>query len=312
VITSGCRRVAWHELPGCFHLKIRDKYHSGRVEAGSPFSYHRQEIGQMAQLLQSNSITRRLARLPRSGWQSSRTLRHLLGGLLFLVILWWGYARTSRPVSLVINGQPYQINTHYLTVSTILREMGLRPKVEDIVEPPLGASLSAGDTLSITLARPVVVEADGQTWQILTHRQRSNEVLAELGLTLNPRDELFINGQQARPNTPLPNAQSKTATGSYRQLLAETTPAGAINSLRPEAVRLVVRRAVPVTLVNGQAGSTFFTTASTVGEALLEQGITLFLGDKVTPGQGTQLSPGMRVYIVPLHAGHHPRRWQNH
>jgi 3D (Asp-Asp-Asp) domain-containing protein len=34
-----------------------------------------------------------------------------------------------------------------------------------------------------------------------------------------------------------------------------------------------------------------------VGEALLEQGLTLFLGDEVTPGLGTRLSPGMQIYI---------------
>ena len=166
----------------------------------------------MAQITQRNSIPQRLQQLPRSGWQAGRKLRQILVGLVFLAILWWGYTRTSQPVTLVINGQSRQINSHDLSVSTILREMEISLESEDIVEPPPEVTLSAGDTLSIKLARPVIVEADGQTWQSLTHRQRSNEVLAELGLTLNPRDMLFVNGRQAAPDTLLPDIQPETAS----------------------------------------------------------------------------------------------------
>jgi uncharacterized protein YabE (DUF348 family)/3D (Asp-Asp-Asp) domain-containing protein len=81
------------------------------------------------------------------------------------------------------------------------------------------------------------------------------------------------------------------------RLLSAFTPAGALVSARPEMVQLVVHRAVPITLHDNQVSSNFYTTRPNVGEALLEQGITLFLGDKVTPGLGTPLSPRLHVYI---------------
>jgi 3D (Asp-Asp-Asp) domain-containing protein len=42
---------------------------------------------------------------------------------------------------------------------------------------------------------------------------------------------------------------------------------------------------------------TFFTTQATVGEALLSQGILLYLGDQVTPSLGSRVLPGMRVFV---------------
>jgi 3D (Asp-Asp-Asp) domain-containing protein len=42
---------------------------------------------------------------------------------------------------------------------------------------------------------------------------------------------------------------------------------------------------------------TFHTTQATVGEALLSQGILLFLGDSVSPSLGSRLLPGMRIFL---------------
>jgi uncharacterized protein YabE (DUF348 family) len=54
---------------------------------------------------------------------------------------------------------------------------------------------------------------------------------------------------------------------------------------------------VPLVLVDGGVPVTLYTTQPTVGEALLAQGILLYLGDRVTPSLGSRLLPGMRVYI---------------
>lgn len=236
--------------------------------------------------------------LSRFSWPAAALWRSL-GAIGLLLALWAGYQLTGQPVSLVINGQPYPIRTHRLEVAAIVQATGLTLQPEDRVQPPLNSRLTPGDTLTIQLARPVSIEADGRTWHLLTHQPNVAEVLAEAGLTTNPRDKIFINGQAVSPESSLPAGQTAAPLAkSVANLLAATrTPQGAIASARPEPVQLIVRRAVPISLHDGQVSSTFYTTQPNVGEALLEQNLTLFLGDKVTPNLGTRLSPGMQIYI---------------
>ncbi len=252
----------------------------------------------MAQTSPTNSLSQRLSRLPRSGWLASRTLRRAAVIVGLAALLWWGYSLSAQPVILVINNQTYPIFTHQLQVDNILRRQGLRLEPEDIVTPPLDATLAPGDAVTIQLARPVVIEADGQQQRLLTHAQTLSEVLASFKIDLHPRDGLLLNGAPVAHNAALPAPQLLAAGSPSGQPRAAATPARAA-AARPAVVRLVVHRAVPVTLHNGPATSTFYTAKPTIGEALLEQGLTLYLGDAVTPGLGTPLSPGMHVYLEP-------------
>jgi uncharacterized protein YabE (DUF348 family) len=239
----------------------------------------------MTETSQTNSVTERLGGLPRSGWQAGRNLRLLFFGLALLAVLWWGYSGSTHPVTLVINGHRSSIETHNLLVENILQQMGLQLEPDDRVLPAIGATLEPGDTLTIDLARPVALEADGRIQQMLTHAQTVGELLTMANLTTHPRDEIFLNGELVTDDAPLP-APKPTRTG-------------AAATARAEPVRLLLHRAVPVTLHNGPATSTFFSARPTVGEALLEQGITLYLGDNVTPDLGTPLLPDMHVYLQP-------------
>ncbi|MGQ9766202.1 MAG: G5 domain-containing protein, partial [Anaerolineae bacterium] len=65
----------------------------------------------------------------------------------------------------------------------------------------------------------------------------------------------------------------------------------------PAPVRISVRRAVPIVVDDGTVPYTIFTTAETVGEALLREQVTLYLGDRVQPGLGTPVRAGLRVHI---------------
>ncbi len=216
-----------------------------------------------------------------------------------VLTLIFGYWLTGQPVTLVINGQPYPIRTHQRSVGEVIRAIGLTLQPEDTVQPPLDQPLAPGATLTINLARPITIEADGQSRRLLTHQQSIAGALAEAGLTSHARDQVFINGAVIPATSDLPPAQPNTATfqGLARLLAATRTPQGALASTRPEPVQLIVRRAISITLHDGQASSDFFTTQPNVGEALLEQGLTLYLADKVMPGLGTRLSPGMQIYI---------------
>jgi uncharacterized protein YabE (DUF348 family) len=251
------------------------------------------------QTLLSDTTPRHLTRWSDQGRPGAHLWRSLVI-IALLLALWSGYVLSGQPVTLVINGQPHSIRAHSPTVEALAQELGLTLKPEDFIQPPLDSPLSSGDTVTIQLARPVLIEADGRTWSWLTHQQTVAAVLAEADLTVTLRDKILLNGKvEISPTSPLPSAQI-TAPAISRVadfFMAMRTPRGRLASARPESVQLIVRRAVPITVNDGHVSNTIYTTQPNVGEALLEQGWTLFLGDQVTPSLGTRLSPGMHIYI---------------
>jgi uncharacterized protein YabE (DUF348 family) len=209
--------------------------------------------------------------------------------LLFLAgCMTVGYFLITAPVSLSVNGQRWQWQTRQATVRGLLREAGLVLEPQDIVRPAPEASLGDAASVEVTLARPVTVEADGRQIRLLTHAGRLGDIAAEAGVMLKPRDELLVDGVVQAADAPVP---------SLTEAAAGEVPAWPADCRRPPSLHLVVRRSVPVTLVDGGLPVTFYTTRATVGEALLAQGILLYLGDVVSPGLGSRVVPGLRVYV---------------
>jgi len=216
----------------------------------------------------------------------------LVGGLLVLAVfgaLLLFYEVTGVPVTLVVDGQPRQLQTHQDTVQGLLREGDIRLHPEDIVAPPLDTELVSGSIVRVRLARPVIVEADGRRMEIRTQRQRVADILADARVYVKPHDEVLVDGQLWNLDADLP--QSALAEESHRGPGLASATGGS------SPVRVVVRRAVPIILNDDGVPVTLYTTQPTVGEALLIQGILLYLGDRVTPSLGSRVLAGMRIYI---------------
>jgi uncharacterized protein YabE (DUF348 family)/3D (Asp-Asp-Asp) domain-containing protein len=222
-----------------------------------------------------------------------------LAGLGLMVGLWIGYVITGQPITLIINGQTYPLRLHHLTVDSVVQLLGLTLQPEDRLQPALGSPLVAGQTVTIQLARPVILEADGHTYHLRTHQTTLAGVLTEAGLWLSPHDKILINGQAVLAEAALPSEQSGTPMiNTLADLLfASRSPRAAIASTRSEPLQLSLRRAIPVTLHDGPVSTTFYTTQPNIGQALLEQGLTLFQEDQVTPSLSTLLAPGVHIHI---------------
>ena len=224
-----------------------------------------------------------------AGWRLSQ---RLIGGLLILLALGAmiiGYRITGVPVTLVVDGQPQGVKTHQDTVAGLLREVNIQLHVEDLVAPPLDTKLVSGSIVRIRLARPVTIEADGRSRQIRTQSPRVVDILAEAGVHVKPHDKVLVDGLAWNLDADLPESAIDEET--------RRGPGLASAPSRPAPVRIVLRRAVPVTLTDGGVPVTFYTTEPTVGEALLSQDILLYLGDQVIPSLGSRILPGMRIYI---------------
>ncbi len=182
----------------------------------------------------------------------------ILAALLLIGGLAAGYQSTLKAVTLVVDGESRPVRTHQATVGALLLDVGLEVCPEDWVEPEPDHPLEPGMTVRVVRARPVWVEADGEAWPVRTHATDPRQVLAEAGVSLTPHDRIVVENS-------------------------------------PQTIR--VERAVPVTIHEDGRSFTFYTTARTVGGALWETGLTLYLADRVEPDLGTPLTAGAHVYI---------------
>jgi uncharacterized protein YabE (DUF348 family) len=113
---------------------------------------------------------------------------------------------------------------------------------------------------------------DGQARDIAAGDRVPLHMLANAGVAFSPADRVLMNG------IPVPLDQPT----------------------QPQTVfTLQLRRAVPVTLVAPNGQITVTTAASSVGEALREAGVPLFVSDRVEPPVETSLASGMTVTITP-------------
>ncbi len=226
------------------------------------------------------------------------TLRRVLGTLAILLLLAGlaaGYRTNLSGVTLVVDGSVRQLHTHQQSVGALLLDAGLELYPEDIVvpcqdgaAPPVSegcnAPLEPGMTVRVVRARPVLVEADGQTSLLRTHATTVDQILAEAGVTIAPTDRVTI----------------------------QSSPEGsdAIPCIR-------VERAIPITIHEDGREVALTTTATTVGAALREAGLTLYLADRVEPGLAQPLSAGMHIWVersrpVTIHADGRTIRTRTH
>ena len=202
----------------------------------------------------------------------------------------WGYQRTQIAVQVSVDGLTETVHTHQATVGRLLDELGLVLHAEDLLTPPAETPLRPDLHVQIGRARPVEIEADGQTLAWRTHARTVAQVLDEAGLRLGSHDELRLNGQPATPLSELPPRRLDGEAPRFAR--------GHVWDNRQAApLRLSLRRAVPITVDDGGMPFVIQTTAPTVGEALLGEQITLYLGDRVMPSLGSRVSAGMRIFI---------------
>ena len=118
----------------------------------------------------------------------------------------------------------------------------------------------------------VTLLADGQAREIAAGDLVPAHILANAGIAFSPADRVLANGV----SVPLDQAISVKAQ-----------------------IVLQLRRALRVTLAAPNGQITVTTAAFTVGEALREAGVNLYVSDRVEPGAETPLAEGMTITITP-------------
>ncbi|MDE0631022.1 MAG: ubiquitin-like domain-containing protein [Caldilineaceae bacterium] len=268
--------------------------------------------------------------------QSSRRVRILvqLSALTAAVAgLWLLWDLTSSTVEIEVDGVTSSVQTHRRVVGDLLTDVGLLLGREAVVEEVLAgdtriavrntethaqanvASAATGDDaakaapreglrishnlntritdgLRLFIERPQSfrILADGRETQASSWAKTPAELMTDAGIPFSPRDQVLIYGTAIGWDDTMP-------TGPGR--ISDTRLSGGPDWERVERVPLLIEinRSVRLTVYEDTVPYTIHTLAETVGEALRDAQITIYLGDEVQPRLGSQVSSGLRVFI---------------
>ena len=239
-------------------------------------------------------LARRLRRRILGVRRRSRQRQSLLafvGLLLLLGAMAVGYTCTLRSIQVDVDGQTLLLRTHLPTVGEALAEARIHLQPEDRVEPPLGTPVEAGLHVHIQRARTVHISVDGEAQVHRTLAATVGEALTEAGVKWIPEDRITIDDQTVSGEHPLYGALPQPRRSASRG----GRPAAVSGA--PAEVQIAVQRAVPIGVQDGQTSYTFLTTAQTLGEALLDKGITLYAADHIDLPLDTRIRAGLRATI---------------
>jgi len=198
---------------------------------------------------------------------------------------------SGSEVTLRVDGRSRHVHTARPDVRALLADSGVKVGPADRLWPLPDSPIMPGMTVSIDRARQAVIEADGSALNLLNRATTVGALLAEAAVWLRPEDVVLLDGQPVTLDVRLAG-QGRVGQQS------RTIGIGDAALLPHLPTRLTVRRAVPLLVDDGSVPYTIYTTAPTVGEALLRAGVVLYLGDLVQPSLGTPTAAGLRVFVV--------------
>jgi resuscitation-promoting factor RpfB len=233
--------------------------------------------------LERQAVGRRTVEL---GTHAALVAAVCLGSLL----LWFVWRLTARPVTVTVDGMTETITTHRAVVADLLLDLGIQAGENDRIEPALDRDVTRGMTLTIERARPVRILADGRDFTVGSWGVTPREVLADAGIVIDTNDGVQVDGAAAAKDAILPSRTVETAQPTFDRGFAW-------DALRSEPLQLRVTRAVPVRVHEGGLPYEINTTAETVGEALRQAEVILYLGDRVQPSLGSRVTASMDVFI---------------
>lgn len=205
-----------------------------------------------------------------------------------LVAALWTVA--ARPVSVTVDGYTDTVRTRRATVGDLLGDLGLALTPLDRVNPPAATALTSSARITIERARPIRLFADGRDINGSTWGPTVRDAFSDAGIAVDLYDRAQINGAEVSLDTPLPAVKVDVAATTYDRGYAWA-------GLHTDPLQIRLRRAIPIRVEEGGAPYEVRTTAPTVGEALRQAQVTLFLGDRVDPSLGSSVTAGLRVAI---------------
>ena len=247
--------------------------------------------------------------------------------------LWLLWNLTASTVEIEVDGVTRTVQTHRRNVGDLLTDVGLLMGPEGVTEEALAGSslvparvvqardamrntpaaqgialsqtaapqglrishnldsrITDGLRLSIQRPQPFLVLADGREYKSSSWAKTPAELMADSGIPYSPRDQALIYGTEIGWDDVIP-----MGTGQASDTLISSGPVW--NRVERAPIEIEINRSVRLTVYEDSFPYTIHTLADTVGEALRDAKVTIYLGDEVQPVLGTRVSSGLRVFI---------------
>jgi uncharacterized protein YabE (DUF348 family) len=202
-------------------------------------------------------------------------------------VLWVGTART---VTVQVDGIAQKVSTHRRTVGQLLLDLGLTLHANDRVSPGLDDPLRRVAAVDVQRARPVQIVADGRTIGTASFGRTPSEILQDARVVADHYDQVVVDGVTLGLDVAMPATETQAQP---RRFFPVSPWAGS----QPTTLQMRLVRARPIVVDDGGLPYVIRTTAPTVGEALRQAEITIYLGDRVDPSVGSGVVTGLRVTI---------------
>lgn len=191
--------------------------------------------------------------------------------LIFIGISVWAVVGLRKTIILTIDGKSKFISTWAVTVNQLLNYEGIEVNENDLIKPSAGSLLADNSTVEIQQASTIQVEVDGENKIFYAVDPVPVELFSRAGITIHPGDQLF----DANKIVPM-NLKFQTTHENHFWML---------------------KRAITATIHIDDITNTLTSTATTVGQALWENGFPLKFGDTLTPASDTLLTPDLEITI---------------
>ena len=235
----------------------------------------------------------------------------------------------NKNIFLVINGELQEHTTFALTVDGFLEEQGILLQESDRVSPSSRTMLWGNETIFLTISKGIQIFADGQTISLNTAERRPENIILEAGLLLYPHDRLLVDGLFVGENSIMSPAEShsiqvlrgtdielQTEDGIFHfttdtDILADalwkenieifeadhlSVPLNTILDGTPLIVELI--RSKPLLVILPEESVTIRTTASSVGAALAQSGLSLQGLDYSNPPEDESLPDNRQIEVI--------------
>lgn len=177
----------------------------------------------------------------------------------------------GRQVTVRIDGAVQRVHTSARTIADMLREQRIEVSPADALSHDLSAPLDDGMNITIKRARAVRITLNGSQQTVNTALDNPLDILRSADIEVSSDDRIRING----------------APADLALLSDWTIPAQDIDIRQPAELRVV----------DDGRPSKIITTADTIGEALFEADIRLYLTDEITPPLDAAIVGAMTVTI---------------
>lgn len=244
-----------------------------------------------------------------------------------LVVIWLAL---RRPVTLVVDDEEQTVITAALTAGGVVRAAGLPLSPADRLTPPAGQWLARDEIVYLDHASQVNLWLPGEKGlqSFWSTARLPAELMAEAGVSLEPEERIYWNGMQIAPDQPLPYAREYTLQlrpaqtisivedGEKHTLRSSSATLGqalweagwrisAADSLSAppglaleKPLSIVLHPARPIRIRVGEREVASRSAAATVGQALVETGLSLQDLDYSIPAEEAPLPEDGEIQLV--------------